>query len=117
MATDTTAMSAARAAFEAGLRLSWINAPQDPQERAIRVLLIHSSQAKWKRTVASDYDLTDVGGERWRQAAEAQDNVVSRALDLIGSPELPKRVPPVNEQLRELKLDRLYSGYRLPASV
>ncbi len=57
-----TAMAAARAAFEAGLRLAWINDPQDPQERAIRVLLIHSSQAKWKRKVASDYDLTRAGG-------------------------------------------------------
>ena len=102
-------MAAARAAFEAGLRLAWINAPQDPQERAIRVLLIHSSQAKWKRTVASDYDVTGAGGDRWRQAAEAQENLVSRALDKTGSPELPKRVPPVAEQLRELNVDRLYS--------
>lgn len=108
-----TAMAAARAAFEAGLRLAWINVPHDPQERAIRVLLMHSSQAKWKRKVASDYDLTDVGGDRWRRAAEAQENLVSHALDVIGSPELPKQVPPVTEQLRELKLDRLYSGYRL----
>jgi hypothetical protein len=109
-----TAMAAARAAFEAGLRLAWINAPQDPQERAIRVLLIHMSQAKWKRKVSSDYDLTTTeGGDRWRQAAEAQENLVSRALAVIGSPELPKRVPSVSEQLRELQLDRLYSGYRL----
>jgi hypothetical protein len=42
-----TAMAAARAAFEAGLRLAWINASQVQQERAIRVLLIHSSQAGW----------------------------------------------------------------------
>jgi hypothetical protein len=108
-----TAMAAARAAFEAGLRLAWINAPQNPQERAIRVLLIHRDQAKWKNKVASDYDLTDAGGDRWRQAAEVQENLVSRALDVIGSPELPKKVPPVIEQLRELNLDRLYSGYRL----
>jgi hypothetical protein len=108
-----TAMAAARAAFETGLRLSWVSAPQDPRERAIRILLIHSSQAKWKRKVASDYDLTAAGGDRWRQAAEAQDNLVSRALGMIGSPELPKQVPSVAQQLRELKLDRLYSGYRL----
>jgi hypothetical protein len=95
------------------LGLAWINAPRDQQERAIRVLLIHSSQAKWKRKVASDYDLTGAGGDRWRQAAEAQENLVSRALDKIGSPELPKQVPSVAEQLRELNLDRLYSGYRL----
>lgn len=108
-----TAMAAARAAFEAGLRLAWINAPQDPQERAIRVLLIHISQAKWKRKVASDYDHTGAGGDRWRQAAEAQENLVSRALDKTGSLELPKQVPSVARQLRELNLDRLYSGYRL----
>lgn len=108
-----TAMGAARAAFEAGLRLAWISAVQDPQERAIRVLLIHSSQAKWKRKVASDYDFTGAGGDRWRQAAEVQENLVSRALDIIGSPELPKGVPSVAKQLHELKLDRLYSGYRL----
>jgi hypothetical protein len=108
-----TAMAAARAAFEASLRLAWINAAQDPQQRAIRVLVIHSSQAKWKRKVASDYDLTSAGGDRWRQAAEVQDNLVSRALEIIGSPELPKRVPSVADQLRELNLSRLYSGYRL----
>jgi hypothetical protein len=62
-----TAMAAARAAFEAGLRLAWINAPQEPQERAIRVLLIHMSQAKWKRKVSADYDLTTTdGGDRRR---------------------------------------------------
>ena len=108
-----TAMAAARAAFEAGLRLAWINASQNPQERAIRVLLIHSSQAKWKKKVASDYDHTGAGGDRWRQAAEVQENLVLRALDAIGSPELPKKVPPVAEQLRELNLERLYAGYRL----
>jgi hypothetical protein len=108
-----TALAAARAAFEAGLRLSWIDAPQDPRERAIRVLLIHSGQAKWKRKVASDYDLTAARGDRWREAAETQENLVSRALHEIGSPELPKQVPSVAEQLRELKLERLYSGYRL----
>src|SRR5262245_35170478 len=32
---------------------------------------------------------------------------------MIGSPELPKGVPTVKEQLRELGLDRLCSGYRL----
>jgi hypothetical protein len=108
-----TAMAAARAIFEAGLRLTWINAPQDPKERAIRVLLIHNSQAKWKRKVAADYDSADVGGDRWRQAAEVQENLVSRALDAIGSPELPRKVPSVTEQLHELNLDRLYTGYRL----
>jgi hypothetical protein len=108
-----TAMAAARAAFETGLRLAWINAPQDPDERTVRVLLIHSSQAKWKRKVASDYDLTTAGGDRWRQAAETQENLVSRTLGTIGSMELPKQVPSVVDQLRELKLDRLYSGYRL----
>jgi hypothetical protein len=107
-----TAMAAGRAVFEAGLRLAWINAPQDPQERAIRVLLIHDDQVKWKKRVASDYDLT-AGGDRWRQAAEVQENLVSRALEAIGSPELPKKVPSVTEQLRELNLDRLYVGYRL----
>ena len=84
-----------------------------PQQRAIRVLLIHSSQAKWKRKVASDYDLTSAGGDRWCQAAELQENLVSRALELTGSPELSKRVPSVADQLRELDLSRLYSGYRL----
>jgi hypothetical protein len=74
-----TAMAAARAAFEASLRPAWINAPRDQQERAIRVLLIHRSQAKWKTKVASDYDLTDAGGDRWRQAEGAQENLVSRA--------------------------------------
>jgi hypothetical protein len=108
-----TAMAAARAAFEAGLRLAWIDAPQDPRERAIRVLLIHKSEAKWKKKVASDYDRTGAGGDRWRQAAEAQENGVSRALEAIGSPELPKEVPHVSQQLRELNLDRLYAGYRL----
>jgi hypothetical protein len=33
-----TAMAAARAAFEAGLRLAWINTPHDQHEREIRVL-------------------------------------------------------------------------------
>jgi hypothetical protein len=108
-----TAMAAARAAFEAGLRLAWTEASQVPQERAIRVLLIHSSQAAWKRKVASDYDLSSAGGDRWRQAAKVQEDMVSRALGMIGSPELPKRVPSVAQQLRELGLDRLYSGYRL----
>jgi len=108
-----TAMAAARAAFEAGLRLAWISAPQDQQERANRVLLIHRSQAGWKKKVASDYDLTSAGGDRWRQAAKVQEDLVSRALGKIGSPELPKRVPSVADQLRELHLDRLYSGYRL----
>ena len=108
-----TAMAAARAAFEASLRLAWIYAARDPQQRAIRVLLIHSSQAKWKRKVASDYDLTPAGGDRWRKAAEVQENLVSRALEITGSPELPKQVPSVAEQLRELDLKRLYSGYRL----
>jgi hypothetical protein len=108
-----TAMAAARAAFEASLRLAWINATQDPQQRAIRVLLIHSGQAKWKRKVASDYDLTSPGGDRWRQAAEVQESLVSHALEMTGSPELPKRVPSVADQLRELNLSRLYSGYRL----
>lgn len=108
-----TAMAAARTAFEAGLRLAWINASQVQQERAIRVLLIHSSQAGWKRKVASDYDLTSAGGDRWRQAAKVQEDLVSRALGKIGSPELPKRIPSAKEQLRELGLDRLYSGYRL----
>lgn len=108
-----TAMAAARAAFEAGLRLAWISAAQDQQERAIRLILIHRSQAQWKRQVACNYDLTSAGGDRWRQAAKAQEDLVSRALGAIGSPELPKRVPSVADQLRELDLDRLYSGYRL----
>lgn len=38
---------------------------------------------------------------------------MSRALDKTGSLELPKQVPPVAKQLRELYLDRLYSGCRL----
>jgi len=67
--------------------------------------------------VASGYDITGAGGDRWRQAAEAQENLVSRTLDKTGSPELPKEVPSVSKQLRELKLDRLYSGYRLGLST
>jgi hypothetical protein len=109
-----TAMAAARAVFEASLRLAWVNAAREPQQRAIRVLLIHRDQAKWKRKVASDYDLTGAGGgDRWRKAAEVQESLVSRALEITGSPELPKQVPSVVEQLRELDLSRLYSGYRL----
>lgn len=108
-----TAMAAARAAFEAGLRLAWIYAPQDQQERATRILLVHSVQAKWKRKVASDYDLTDAGGDRWHQAAQIQEDIVSRVLEKIGMPELPKQVPSVAQQLQELDLSRLYSGYRL----
>jgi hypothetical protein len=106
-------MAAARAAFEAGLRVAWINAPKDPQERATRVLRIHKDQAGWKKKVASDYDLTGVGGDRWRQAAEVQENLVSSALGKIGAPDPPNGIPSVKSQLGELKLDRLYSGYRL----
>jgi hypothetical protein len=48
------------------------------RERAIRVLLIHNSEAKWKKKVASDYDRTGAGGDRWRQAAEVQETSSSR---------------------------------------
>jgi hypothetical protein len=41
------------------------------------------------------------------------EDLVSQGLGKIGSPELPKGVPSVKEQLGELHLDRLYSGYRL----
>lgn len=107
-----TAMAAARAVFEAGLRLAWCNSSQDQKERAIRVLLIHNSQAKWMEKVASDYDLS-AGGDRWRKAAETQVAMVTHAIDRIGCSKLPQRVPSVPDQLRELGLGRLYSGYRL----
>src|ERR1700677_397070 len=75
-----TAMAAARAAFEAGLRLAWIDVPQDQQERAIRVLLIHKSQAGGWGKGASDYDLSDAGGEVIAvQAQEIADLKAARA--------------------------------------
>ena len=108
-----TAMAAARAAFEAGLRLAWINAPDDHHEREIRVLCLHNDQARWKSAVASDYDRSAEGGDRWRQAAQAQTALVSREIDRIGWPGPLPRVASVAAQLHELDLDRLYSGYRL----
>jgi hypothetical protein len=111
-----TAMAAARGAFEAGLRLAWMDLPDDPRERAVRALLIHNSESEWKRKVAADYDVAGVGGERCRQAAKVQHDIVLRGLAGIGSSELPKRVPSVAAQLRELDLERLYSGYRLSSA-
>jgi hypothetical protein len=109
-----TAMAAARAAFEAGLRLAWINTPHDQHDREIRVLCLHNDQAGWKSAVASDHDRSGEGGDRWRQAAQAQRARVSRELDRLGwsSGPLP-RVAPVKAQLHEHYLERLYSGYRL----
>jgi hypothetical protein len=108
-----TAMAAARSVFEAGLRLAWIAAPEDAKDREIRTLGIYNDQVRWKNTVATEYDGMGVGGDRWRQSARKQGAFVARALDAIGGPGDLPRTAAVRAQLRELKLDRLYTGYRL----
>jgi hypothetical protein len=108
-----TAMAAARAAFEVGLRLAWINAPEDHEERKIRVLRLHNDQARWKNAVARDYDRSSAGGDRWRRAAQVQAALVGRELGNISWTGQLQQPPSVSAQLHELDLDRLYSGYRL----
>jgi hypothetical protein len=108
-----TAMAAARSTFEASLRLAWITAPEDVKDREIRALSLHNDQVRWKNAVATEYDNTGVGGERWRKSAQSQGTLVARTLDAIGKPDKLPRVATVKAQLQELKLDRLYTGYRL----
>jgi hypothetical protein len=108
-----TAMAAARAAFETGARLAWAYAGSDGREREIRALRLHNDQARWKKAVASDLDRSGDSGDRWRLAAEVQSALVSQELDRIGWEKELERSPSVAEQLHELALDHLYSGYRL----
>ena len=72
-----TAMAAARAAFEAGLRLAWIDAAHDQREREIRVLCLHNDQARWKSAVASAYDCS---GEEGRSLASCGAGAIGASL-------------------------------------
>jgi hypothetical protein len=108
-----TAMAAGRAAFEVGLRLEWINRPEDHEERKIRVLRLHNDQTRWKNAVARDYDRSSAGGDRWLRAAQVQAALVARELRNINWTGQLQQPPSVSAQLHELDLDRLYSGYRL----
>jgi hypothetical protein len=106
-------MAAARSAFESGLRLAWVDAPQDPRERAARILSLHNVESKWKRAVATDFGPDEAAAERWRQAADVQAALVARAQDAINWQDRLPRVLSLKDQLHELNLDRLYPGYRL----
>ncbi len=106
-------MAAARSAFESGVRLAWVEAPQDPRERAARILSLHSVESRWKRAVATDFSPDEAATERWSQAADAQAAAVARAQAAISWEGRLPRVASVKDQLHELDLDRLYPGYRL----
>jgi hypothetical protein len=106
-------MAVARSAFESGVRLAWVDAPQDPRERAARILSLHNVESRWKRAVATDFSPDEEAAERWRQAADVQAALVARAQDAMGWENQLPRVVSVKDQLHELNLDRLYPGYRL----
>jgi hypothetical protein len=106
-------MAVARSAFESGVRLAWVDAPQDPRERAARILSLHNVESRWKRAVATDFSPDEAAAERWRQTADVQAALVARAQDAIGWENRLPRVVSVKDQLHELNLDRLYPGYRL----
>lgn len=106
-----TAMTAARAALEAGVRVQWVmeaESPEDCRQRAFRIV---AEGGAWKRKVGQSMDRAGLDGSRWVEGADRHDALVADLQErgLLA----PKKPPDVAAQLDGMGLARLYHGYRL----
>lgn len=109
----TPAMSSARAAFEAGLRVAWMLNTDGDAEKDHRAARVHSQLAEARGRIADRMEKTGIDAARWREAQQRQQLLVDK---LVGELELEmplKRVPGVADQLKELGVGRLYQGFRI----
>lgn len=109
-----TALVASRSAFETGLRIAWVFSTEEAMEVETRALRLHREAVNWKVRVATHLEESvGANGERWRQAAAAHEALIKRASEAHDTDPVLPRAPSVRDQLRCLKLERLYLGYQL----